>query len=133
MQLIPTGRAESSPASPPSREPVTPSATPEPPRADQARQTPTGPRLSTPALIEQALAQGEITVGQRLLYLAYAVYEYESLPAQFRSDVGWRGTATVQEIRQAVADPTLMCSLEPVAQSELRRLLKGGAICAKDQ
>ena len=45
--------------------------------------------LSTPELIDQALADGQITADERLLYLAYAVYEYESLPAQFRSDVGW--------------------------------------------
>ena len=91
---------------------MAPSATPEPPRADQAGQTPAGPALSTPALIDQALAQGEITAGQRLLYLAYAVYEYKSLPAQFRSNVGWRGTETVREIRAAADDPNVMCSLD---------------------
>ncbi len=40
--------------------------------------------LSTPALIEQAFAAGEITADERLLYFAYAVYEYESLPVRFR-------------------------------------------------
>jgi hypothetical protein len=89
--------------------------------------------LSTPALIDQALAQGEITAGQRLLYLAYAVYEYKSLPAPFRSNVGWRGTETVREIREAADDPSVMCSLEPDVQSELRRLLKGGATCNQER
>ena len=88
-----------------------------------------GPRLSTPALIEEALAKEEITAEQRLLYLAYAVYEYASLPAQFRSDVGWRGTTTVQELNRASVDPEIMCSLAPLVQSELRRLLQGGAAC----
>ena len=56
--------------------------------------------LLTPELIDQAFANGEITADQRLLYLAYAVYEYESLPVQFRSNVGWSGTATVVELRE---------------------------------
>lgn len=99
------------------------------PNAEQPRQTPTGPALSTPALIEQALARGEISAEQRLLYLAYAVYEYESLPAQFHSDAGWRGTEIVQELRQAADDQNVMCSLGPDVQRELRRLLKGGATC----
>lgn len=133
VQPTPAGSTESSPTSPghsgPTQAPVVPSATPEPLRADQTGQTPTGPRLSTPALIDQALARGEITAGQRLLYLAYAVYEYESLPAQFRSNVGWRGTETVRELRMAADDPNVMCSLGADVQSELRRLLKGGATC----
>src|SRR3972149_2075727 len=45
--------------------------------------------LSTPALIDRALAKGEITAEQRLLYLAYAIFEYESLPAQFHGRGGW--------------------------------------------
>ena len=57
------------------------------------------PTQSTPQLIDLALANGEITAEQRLLYLAYAVYEYPSLPARFRSDVGWYGTRFVQELR----------------------------------
>ncbi|MBI5563751.1 MAG: hypothetical protein HY870_02575 [Chloroflexi bacterium] len=85
--------------------------------------------LSTPALIEQALAQGEITSEQRLLYLAYAIYEYESLPAQFRSEAGWRGTSIVEELRRASRQSSIICSLSPTVQTELRRLLKEVAAC----
>lgn len=85
--------------------------------------------LSTPELIEQALARREITAEQRLLYLAYAVYEHESLPVQFRSNAGWRGTSIVKEIKEAADSPSVMCTLSPHVQSELRRLLDGGVMC----
>ena len=85
--------------------------------------------LSTPALIDQALAQGEITAEERLLYLAYAVYEYESLPMQFHSNVGWRGTDTVRELYQTVSTPEIMCGLTSTVQNELRRVLNDGVTC----
>ena len=90
---------------------------------------PSDPAVSTPVLIQHAFDQGEITEGERLLYLAYAVYEYDSLPTQFQSDVGWRGTEFVREIRQATDNPAVMCRLESAVQNELRRVLGSGAIC----
>ncbi|MCX6049017.1 MAG: hypothetical protein NT075_28280, partial [Chloroflexi bacterium] len=57
------------------------------------------PTLATPQLIQQALDRGEITVDEQALYLAYALYEPQSLPAQFRSNVGWFGTQYVQEVQ----------------------------------
>ena len=45
-------------------------------------------RLSTPQLLAQAVARGEISADERILYLAYALYEPASLPAQFYSNVG---------------------------------------------
>ena len=80
-------------------------------------------------LIDQALAEGEISVEERLLHLAYAVYEYESLPAQFQSNVGWRGTEAVSEIRQAADTPAIMCNLDTSVQDELRRVLNSGVTC----
>lgn len=112
---------------------ASPPAAAEPVRMTSAAATPMDPDLPTPALIDRAYAQGEISAGQRLLYLAYAVYEHTSLPAQFRSDAGWRGTAVVREIRQAVADPNVMCGLAPGVQAELRRLLQGEAPCEQGQ
>lgn len=85
--------------------------------------------LSTPALIEQALANSEITAEQRLLYLAYAIYDHSILPARFHSNVGWFGTAYVKELSEAITSPGVMCSMSPCVQSELRRLLRGGVIC----
>ena len=59
-----------------------------------------------------------------MLYLAYAVYEYSSLPAQFRSNVGWSGTATVREVRDAwQAGALKQKALSRVTYSELNRLL----------
>jgi len=86
-------------------------------------------KLSTPQLIGQAYTKGEITADQRLLYLAYAIYEHESLPARFRSSVGWRATSTVEEIDEAIDAPSIFCSMSPEIQSEFQRLLKPDAIC----
>lgn len=82
------------------------------------------PRQTTPELIDQALADGQISAEQRLLYLAYAVYEYSSLPVQFHSNAGWHGTATVQEVRSAWQAANLeQITLPPAIYSELDRLL----------
>ena len=85
--------------------------------------------FSTPQLIEQAYAKGEITAEYRLLYLAYAVYEYESLPVQFRGDVGWRATSVVAELYEAVDTPSILCSMSPYVRSEFQRLLKPETTC----
>lgn len=60
-----------------------------------------GSELSTPELIEQAFVRGEITSEQRLLYLAYALYDYKVLPAQFQSSFEWFGTSYAEEIDEA--------------------------------
>lgn len=80
--------------------------------------------LSTPELIDQALARGEITEEERLLYLAYALYEPESLPARYRSEVGWFGDVAVGELIDAVDSPATLCSMSPNVRNELLRLVK---------
>jgi len=57
--------------------------------------------LTTPALIEQAFRNNQITADQRLLYLTYAVYDFAKLPPQFQGKGGWSGTMIVYEINQA--------------------------------
>lgn len=83
---------------------------------------------STPDLIQQAFDRGEITDEQRLLYLAYAIYEYESLPTQFHSNVGWRGTSIIMDLHEA-APPLRICSMSPSIRSEFQRLLKPNITC----
>ena len=83
---------------------------------------------STPALIDQAFNKGEITDEQRLLYLAYAIYESESLPAQFHSNVGWCGTFIIEELHEA-ANIKRICSMSPSIRSEFQRLLKSNITC----
>jgi hypothetical protein len=85
--------------------------------------------LSTPALIAQALANGEITAEQRLLYLAYALFEQESLPARFRSSVGWRPTSEVKELIEAIKSPVILCSMSPGVRSEFQRLFEPDITC----
>ena len=83
---------------------------------------------STPDLIQQAFDRGEITDEQRLLYLAYAIYEYEALPIQFHSNVGWRGTSIIMDLHEA-APPLRICSMSPSIRSEFQRLLKPNITC----
>jgi len=80
--------------------------------------------LSTPELIDQALARGEINEEEWLLYMAYALYEYESLPVHLLSNVAWYGESEGQEVDEAVASPEKLCSMSPYVRSELLRLVK---------
>ncbi|MBX3010838.1 MAG: hypothetical protein KF832_04990 [Caldilineaceae bacterium] len=77
-------------------------------------------RLSTPQLIEQAFRAGAITAAERILYLAYALYEPESLPAQFHSQVGWYGTQYVVEVENFYRN--VIASTTDATQQELSRL-----------
>ena len=77
-------------------------------------------RLSTPQLLEQALANGEITADEEALYLAYALYEPQSLPARFQSTVGWRGTRYVRELQSYFQN--LNAAATSAVQQELARL-----------
>lgn len=79
--------------------------------------------LSTPELIDQAYDNGEITAEYRLLYLAYAMYEYKSLPTRLLSNVAWSGDGQVQELNEAVNSPAKLCSMSPHVRSELLRLI----------
>lgn len=76
--------------------------------------------LATPQLLAQAVARGEITADERLLYLAYALYEPASLPAQFQSNVGWYGTAYVAEVQAYTAQA--MAATTGALRQELNRL-----------
>lgn len=77
---------------------------------------------STPELIEAAYAQGEISAGERALYLAYALYEYDSLPSVYQSQTPWRGTMIDRELNALLNAPQF-CDMAPDVQSELERLL----------
>lgn len=81
--------------------------------------------LSTPELIERAFARGEITEGEKLLYLAYAVYDYDSLPERFRSNVPWFGTDVVQELKgvQQAIDTGKSTAPSDLIKTEFERLL----------
>ena len=85
------------------------------PSTDQATE-----RLSTPQLLAQALANGEISADEEALYLAYALYEPQSLPARFQSTVGWRGTRYVQELQSYFQN--LNAAATSAVQQELARL-----------
>ncbi|MGH2554441.1 MAG: hypothetical protein ACRDHO_01825, partial [Actinomycetota bacterium] len=62
---------------------------------------PAGPaRLATPELIERAVEVGSIDRETGTLYLAYALFDYERLPAAYRSEVPWDGTLPLLELKQ---------------------------------
>ncbi len=77
-------------------------------------------QLATPVLINQAFANGEITADERVLYLAYALYEPQLLPLQFHSNVGWYGTQYVVEVQNFIQG--LSASSTDAVQQELSRL-----------
>lgn len=92
--------------------------------------TPTASQeLDTPSLIAQAYGRGEINKEERLLYLAYAVYEPKSLPAQYRSKVGWFGESVDEELIEVVNSPLKLCFMSPHARRELLRLFDSDTIC----
>jgi|CXWL01.1.fsa_nt_gi hypothetical protein len=87
--------------------------------------------LTTPDLIQRAVANGKITKEERLLYLAYALGDYEKLPTRFRSNAPWSGTMIGLELYETVRSKEEMCKLNPLIQSELRRILREGVMCEK--
>ena len=88
--------------------------------------------LSTPQLINQAYAEGQISAEERLLNLAYAIYEHESLPEEFEGTVGWYGTSIVRELHNAYDNERTAFS--PAVRNELNRLLNSAAatVCGKE-
>jgi hypothetical protein len=87
-------------------------------------------QLSTPALIEVAFDRGEITNEQRLLYLAYALYEHESLPLRFVSYYEWFGEEAQYEL-EVLYDPEVFCSMSPYAQNEFQRVGGSNITCER--
>jgi len=108
---------------------LTPSVTPTNPE-----QTPTyysNQEWETPVLIGQAYDRGEITNEERLLYLAYALMEPESLPSPYQSRVGWFGEMAQYEL-EVLYDPSVFCSMSPYARSEFQRLLRINTTCERE-
>lgn len=102
---------------------VPPTARPTPERQQSQ------PKFSTPELLDLARSRNQISESQRILYLAYAVYEYDSLPVQFQSDIPWQGSRIVAEIKGVIASTEKMCVLEVEVQEELRRVIPSGVTC----
>jgi hypothetical protein len=113
----------------PAEQIVLPAISPTPSGENTARPSLPDKNLSTPELIDAAYQQKEITAGQRWLYLAYAIYDYQALPVEYRSQVRWDATLYLRDLKNATASPESMCALEPEVQAELRRLLSGSASC----
>jgi len=91
----------------------------------------TSQELETPLLIQLSFDRGEITNEQRLLYLAYALYEPGSLPLQFRSNYGWFGEMAQYEL-EVLTDPSVFCSMSPYARSEFQRLHVSNITCERN-
>lgn len=96
------------------------------PGAVYAESEATAENLSTPQLINRAFANGEISADERLLMLAYAIYEFESLPERYHSPVGWYGTQYVRELKESV-NQVQSASVSAV-QREIGRVIGGGVV-----
>jgi hypothetical protein len=55
---------------------------------------------STPALLAEAVASGELTQAQADLYLAYALTDYARVPEKYQSPVPWDGTLPLLHVRE---------------------------------
>ncbi len=60
--------------------------------------------LATPELIEAARASGRIDPDTELLYLAYALADYEKLPLEYRSNVPWHGTVPLLRLQKSLGE-----------------------------
>lgn len=58
-------------------------------------------KMPTPTRIDSAFERGIIDAETHVLYLAYAVYDHQSLPEAYISKVGWFGTHVVAEVNTA--------------------------------
>jgi hypothetical protein len=79
--------------------------------------------IATPDLIERAFVRKDIDADKRLLYLAYAVYDYKSLPENYRSNVPWWGTEVVREIKDAAWKKAISSRILSPVESEFLSLL----------
>jgi hypothetical protein len=75
-------------------------------------------RLSSPALIERAVAEGRLSRSRADRYLAYALAAPARVPAAYRSSVPFHGTALLLELRERAA--TMRAGSD---RAEVRRLL----------
>ncbi|MCB9137935.1 MAG: pre-peptidase C-terminal domain-containing protein [Caldilineaceae bacterium] len=90
--------------------------------------------LTTPELIDQAHASGQITAEQRLLYLAYAIYAPDRLPAELESNKPWFGTDVVAELQAtAAAIEANQGELSAAGTNEFLGLLRSDAATVCDQ
>src|SRR5918996_3766017 len=59
--------------------------------------------LSTPELLDRAVARGGLTQAKADLYLAFALRVHRRLPDRFVSEVPWDGTLPLLQLRQRLA------------------------------
>lgn len=83
--------------------------------ADSPRET-----LSTPQLLDQAVAEGRLDEEEAALYLAYALANDDKLPAAYRSDVPWHGTLPLLKLQETL--PRLQSRTR---QQTMQSLLQG--------
>lgn len=60
------------------------------------------PKPSTPQLIEAAFERGDISRDTANLYLAYALFDYAALPAEFHSDTPWHATPVLLQLTDSL-------------------------------
>ncbi len=90
-------------AGPPGQEPMPPGLAETEP-VELLSKEPEVPKLSTPQLLQAALDRGDIDQDTYLLYLYYAFYDYEQLPAGYHSNAPWDGTMYMLQLQQEAAN-----------------------------
>ena len=87
-------------------------------RISQATPTPQS-RLTTPQKIEAARLAGKISPDEAALYLAYALRDYQKLPAEYSSDAPWDGTLPLLQLRQTLKTTQLQSQTVSVVEALL--------------
>ncbi len=85
--------------------------------------------LSTPQLIGCAFLTGKITDEQRILYLAYSIYDHEKLPLKYQGTKGWEGTSVVDELNDVIFSTEQFCTFSKDTQDKLRNLFPKAVQC----
>jgi hypothetical protein len=92
-----------------------------------------GKSLATPELIDCARTAGKITKGQRILYLHYALDDYEKLPPEYKSNDPWEGTLIALNVSEAISSAAKFCTFSKEIQTELRKSYPQAVDCTNTQ
>ena len=79
--------------------------------------------MSTPDLINMDFQEGKISKGEQLLYMAYALGDFEKLPNKYHGNAPWHGTLPLLDLHEDLEDQQIVCAIEPDILQKLNETL----------
>jgi hypothetical protein len=76
-------------------------------------------QLNTPQKIEAARIAGKLSPDEAALFLAYALRDYQKLPAEYLSNVPWDGTLPLLQLRQTLKTAALQSQTVSIIEALL--------------